>query len=124
MLQNDSVQFLNINKFVGPFAGQRGSDFYGTLRWPITDFMKQSQLGEFKFDYQARFITCPTTLVIGGVTKTVNRGWVVDIMSWFRPVYLPIDSYKTTDSLYGTNGTNRYKATNLDSTTTVSPTTP
>lgn len=111
--EKDSVQFINICRFRGPKAGQLGSDEFGTVILPLNDSLGMP-IGALEFDFQKRFITCPTEVTIGGADEptSVGRGVVIDLMCSFNQVNIPVDAYAADDRLTGNNGTLLYVATN------------
>jgi len=118
LLEKDAVQFVNIARFRGAKQGMRGGDYFFTLKFPIWDSLRQASLGEFEFDVQLTYRTCPGEVQIGTYVEGTNepvllgRGWNVIIMSSYQTVYIPSNSYQATDRLYLNNGTYRYTATN------------
>lgn len=113
VFEKNAVQFININRYVGYKAGQKGADWFGTLTVPVMDV--QGNMIPFTFDIQMTYITCPTELVIGGYgeAQTVNRGWALIISKSFDAFNIPSDAYDAADRLYGNNGTLRYTGTNV-----------
>ena len=107
LFEKDAVQFVNICRFRGPKAGLKGGDFFFTLRFPIMDSLGQASLGDFEFDVQLTYRTCPSDVQVGTYNSTTNpplhlgRGWNVIIMSSYQSVNIPSNSYQTTDRLYG-----------------------
>jgi hypothetical protein len=113
LFEKDAVQFVNTCRFRGAKAGQKGSDFFMTLKLPIIDSLGQGSLGAFEFDVQLTYRTCPGEVVIAnGEPVTMQRGWNVILMSSYQTVNIPANSYAATDRLYGVNGTFRYTASN------------
>ncbi|MEX6689223.1 hypothetical protein QTN47_17065 [Danxiaibacter flavus] len=113
LFEANSVQFINICRFRGPKAGQRGADEFGTMFLPLSDSWG-NPIGALEFDWQKRIITCPTEVTIGGAEAptTVGRGVVLDLMCSYTSLNIPADSYEATDRLFGNNGTLLYTATN------------
>lgn len=118
LFEKDAVQFVNTCRFRGPKAGLKGSDFFMTLKFPIMDSLGQASLGDFEFDVQLTYRTCPGEVQIGTFDAETNppvqlgRGWNVILMSSYQGINIPSDSYGATDRLFGNNGTYRYTATN------------
>lgn len=118
VLERDAVQFVNTCRFRGPKAGQKGSDFYMTLRLPIIDSLGTGNLSGFEFDVQLKYRTCVEQVQIGTPSEAnppmvLGRGWNVILSCSYQPVYIPSDSYDANDLLNGVNGTFRYTATNV-----------
>ena len=113
LFERDAVQFVNTCRFRGAKAGQKGSDFFTTLRLPLTDSLGQGNLGAFEFDVQLTYRTCPGDIIInGGAPVQIGRGWNVILSCSYQTVNIPTDSYEATDRLNLVNGTFRYVATN------------
>jgi hypothetical protein len=118
LFEKDAVQFVNTCRFRGAKSGQKGSDFFMTLKLPIIDSLGQSSLGAFEFDVQLTYRTCPDEVQIGTYAAGTNepvllqRGWNIILMSSYQTVNIPADSYASGDRLNGVNGTFRYVATN------------
>jgi hypothetical protein len=118
LFEKDAVQFVNTCRFRGAKAGLKGGDFFMTLKFPITDSLGQGSLGDFEFDVQLTYRTCPGEVQIGTFEAGVNepvllqRGWNIILMSSYQSVNIPAASYAATDRLFGNNGTYRYTATN------------
>lgn len=113
IFEKNSVQFINICRFRGPKAGQLGADEFGTVILPLADSLG-NPIGALEFDWQKRYITCPTEIVIGAEEEptAVGRGVVIDLMCSYNQVNIAADAYEATDRLTGNNGTLRYVATN------------
>lgn len=115
LFDRDSVQFINICRFRGAAkSGRFGTSNFGTLKWPVTDSLGNTQVSDLEFDFQAREIDCPTDdMVIGGADPAARgRGLVFDLMCSYTMTNIPSASYESTDRLYLNNGTYRYVATN------------
>jgi hypothetical protein len=117
LLEKDAVQFVNVTRFKGPFAGLRGGDYFFTIKFPVKDSLG-NPLNDFEFDVQLTYRTCPGLVQIGTFNATTNpptqlaRGWNVIVMSSYQSVYIPSNAYQATDRLFGNNGTYRYTASN------------
>lgn len=118
LFEKDAVQLLNICRFRGAKAGEKGGDYFFTLRIPVFDSVGQGTFTDFEFDVQLTYRTCPGTVQIGPYVEGTNepvavgRGWNVILMSSYNQVNIPSDAYDTGDRLTGNNGTYRYVATN------------
>lgn len=113
IFQKNAVQFVDINRYVGSFSGQKGQSWFGTWTVPVVD--SHGNVFPFTFDIQMKYIDCPTEVVIGGYGDpvTVNRGWVLIISKSFDQFNIPSTAYAAADRLTGNNGTLRYTATNV-----------
>lgn len=117
LFEKNAVQFLNVCRFRGAKAGEKGGDWFMTLRLPVTDSLGQASLSGYEFDVQLTYRTCPGELQIGVPAEDnppvqLGRGWNVIIMSSYGVVHMPADSYAAADPLFGVNGTLNYLATN------------
>jgi hypothetical protein len=112
LFEKDAVQFVNVCRFRGAKAGQKGSDFFMTLRLPVVDSLGQGNLAGFEFDVQLTYRTCPSTESIGGSSVALGRGWNIIISCAYQTVNIPATSYASTDRLFQCNGTLLYTATN------------
>lgn len=112
IFEKNAVQLIDINRYTGFKAGEKGGDWFGSLTVPLMD--AHGNMMPFTFDIQMTYIKCPTELVIGGYgeAQTVQRGWALIISKSFDSFNIPSDSYDVDDRLYGNNGTLRYTATN------------
>lgn len=112
IFEKNAVQLIDINRYTGFKAGEKGGDWFGSLTVPVAD--AQGNMVPFTFDLQLTYIKCPTEVVIGGYgdAQTVNRGWVLIISKSFDAFNIPSDAYDADDRLTGNNGTLRYTATN------------
>lgn len=117
LFERNAVQWVNLCRFRGAKAGEKGGDFFMTLKLPIVDSLGQGSLGAFEFDVQLTYRTCPGEVQIGtaGVGNppvALGRGWNIILMSSYQTVNIPSTSYAAGDRLNGVNGTFRYVATN------------
>lgn len=110
ILAPGSVKFIGRNKYVGPFAGEKGGSFFTTLPLPVGEFgcNNDSCLSDLVFDMQLKYIDCPTEVNINGTPTTVNRGWIVILSKQWNLWVQPTDAYASGDPLEGTNGTLKY----------------
>jgi len=107
-----SVQFLEVNRFVGFKAGVRPGSIFFNAPLPLVDAFGDPAISKMNFDFQIRYVDCPQSIEIDGTPTSVGRGWIVTIGKSFAQVNLPDDLYQTGDRLEGNNGTLRYTATN------------
>lgn len=110
-----SVKFLGFNKFVGNFAGQKGTSFFATIPMPVSAFGCNAQdcLRDLKLDLQIRYIDCPTEIEVNDHLQTVNRGWQFILSKEYALWTQPDDEYPTGDELEGTNGILKYFFSNV-----------
>lgn len=113
LFERDAVQFVNTCRFRGVKSGQKGSDFFMTLKLPIVDSLGQGSLGAFEFDVQLTYRTCPGEIVVNEAAPVqIGRGWNIILSCSYQTVNIPSDSYDAADRLSQVNGTFRYVATN------------
>lgn len=116
VFEKDAVQFVNVCRFRGAKSGQKGSDFFMTLRLPLVDSLGQGNLAGFEFDVQLSYRTCPDQVQVGTYDADTNppvalgRGWNIILSCAYQTVNIPSDSYDSGDILSGVNGTFRYTA--------------
>ena len=109
-----SVKFISRMKYVGPYAGQKGTSIFFTMALPVAEFgCAPDCLNDLRFDIQMKYIDCPTSVTVNGTAQTVNRGWQFIISKDYSLWVQPDDAYRVTDPLGGTNGTLRYNITNV-----------
>lgn len=105
-----SVKFISRNKFVGAFAGQKGTSFFTTLPLPVADFgCAEDCLRDLVFDLQLKYYDCRTEVHPG---VFYDRGWQAIISKDFALWVQPDTAYASGDPLFGTNGTLKYFFTN------------
>lgn len=116
-----SVGLIEINRYEGWRAGQRGTSEFFTMPIPMDCPECNGNYDSLDFDVQLRYLDCPTLINVGceGET-TVPRGWIVDIGKAFGLFTIPTDAYQHeayddcyNDRLAGNNGSLRYIVTNL-----------
>lgn len=117
LFEKDSVAFVNVCRFRGHKAGQKGSDYFFTLKLPVQDSLGQGSFSSFEFDVQLMYRTCPEEVQIGAAGPDnppvmLGRGWNIILMSSYNQVNIPVNAYQAGDRLYGNNGTYRFTASN------------
>lgn len=108
-----SVQLAEYMEYTGFKAGVKpGDSEYGVLVLPAFDSMGNAI--PVKFDFQLRYITCPTTLydAYSGSSSTYNKGWSLILKKNFGLFQTPSDAYRTDDPNTSINGALRYNVTN------------
>lgn len=105
-----SVKFIGRNRYVGNWAGARGTSFFTTLPLPVNDFgCADDCLRDLVLDMQIRYNDCPADDGLGG---TIGRGVQVILSKQFALWSQPDNAFSATDELYGTNGILKYFITN------------
>lgn len=105
-----SVKFISRNRYVGGFAGARGTSFFTTLPLPVQEFgCAEDCLRDLVLDMQIRYNDCPADDGQGG---TIDRGIQVILSKQFALWSQPDNAFAATDELFGTNGMLKYFITN------------
>lgn len=105
-----SVKFISRNRYVGGFAGARGTSFFTTLPLPVQEFgCADDCLRDLVLDMQIRYNDCPADDGQGG---TIDRGIQVILSKQFALWSQPDNAFAATDELFGTNGMLKYFITN------------
>lgn len=101
-----SVKFLGRNKFVGSFAGDKGTSHFMTLPLPVNEFgCADDCLRDLLLDLQLKYYDCPFESSPG---VTQPRGWQAIISKDFSLWTQPDTAFNSGDELEGTNGTLKY----------------
>jgi hypothetical protein len=104
-----NVGFVDFNKNVGSYAGERGGSLFFTL--PIPTILANGELSTLVFDAQLKYKDCP---IYEGGRKVADRGWILLLSKTYGLFNLPDDAFRNTDPLYGVNGSLHYIATTED----------
>lgn len=108
-----SMGFVDLNKYIGAFAGQLGVSQLFQMTLPVATGQNDGTTEALTFDVQLRPIDCPTTLLNGqGDEVTYDKGYALYISKNYGLWQVPSDAYNTTDRLNGVNGALRYVITN------------
>jgi hypothetical protein len=109
-----TVRLVEFNKFTGPYAGLKGTSWFGHIVLPIQ--MTGNKVANVGFDYQLRYLDCPSTTALTdtyyGTSLAVNRGYELILSKTCGLYQVPTNSYRATDPLNNSNGTVRYTITN------------
>jgi len=108
-----SIQLVEYLEYSGFKAGQKpGASEYGIIALPAVD--SYGQVLPVKFDWQLKYIDCPTTLTDAytGVSSTYQKGWAFIMKKDFGLFQIPSDSYRNDDKSIAVNGALRYNVTN------------
>lgn len=109
-----SVKFISRNKYVGPYAGMKGTSMFFTIALPVQEFgCAPDCLNDLVFDVQMKYIDCPTSVDVQDSAVVVNRGWQFIISKEYSLWVQPDTAYAATDPLVDTNGALRYVLTNV-----------
>lgn len=95
-----SVGFVDWNKYVGAYAGEKGGSVFFTLPVPVEI---DGSLTSLVFDCQLKYIDCPS--------EGQPRGWKLIVSKNYGLFNAPADQFPTGDRLEGVTGTFVYKAT-------------
>lgn len=100
-----SVKFVSRNRYVGDFAGLRGTSFFTTLPLPVSEFGCADEcLRDLVLDMQIRYNDCPEGEIGRGVQVIVSKQFAL----WTQPD----NAFDAEDELFGTNGTLKYFISN------------
>jgi hypothetical protein len=108
-----SIQLVEYLEYTGFKAGQKpGASEFGVIALPA--MASDGTLLPVKFDWQLKYIDCPTTLTdaYSGSSSTYQKGWSFIMKKDFGLFQIPSDSYRQEDVNYSVNGSLRYNVTN------------
>lgn len=100
-----TVGFVDWNRYVGPFAGDKGGSVFFTLPVPVE---LDGTLTSLVFDCQLKYVDCPEYDETNKVTQA--RGWKLIVSKNYGLFNLPSDAFASTDVLSGVNGSFHYIA--------------
>lgn len=105
------VGFVDINKNVGEYAGEKGSSIFFQIPMPV---MINGTVLPINFDCQLKYEDCPQYDAQN--TKVADRGYKLIIAKTYGLFNMPSDCFKEGDALAGVNGSFHYVATEQDET--------
>lgn len=108
-----AVQLVEYLEYTGFKAGVKpGASEFGVIALPAVS--SDGTLLPVKFDWQLKYIDCPTTLTdaYSGSTATYQKGWSFIMKKDFGLFQVPSDSYRNEDGNIAVNGALRYSVTN------------
>ena len=105
-----TIGFVDINKYVGEYAGEHGGSYFFSLPMPV---QINGVVLPINFDCQLKYEDCP---IYEDGTKIADRGWKLFISKTYGLFNLPSDSFKSGDPLAGVNGAFHYVAVEQDDT--------
>lgn len=100
-----TIGFVDWNRYVGAFAGEKGSSVFFTLPVPVE---LDGSLTSLVFDCQLKYIDCPEISSDNKVTQ--QRGWKLIVSKNYGLFNMPNDAFATSDVLHGVNGSFHYIA--------------
>ena len=101
------TSFVDYNKNVGSYAGERGGSFFFALPIPVQ--LADGKLTSLTLDAQLKYHDCPIFDDDG--TKLADRGWGVTLGKYYGLWNAPDDMFAATDRLNGFNGSLHYIGT-------------
>lgn len=116
-----SVGLIDIVRYRGFRAGQKGTSYFFTLPLPIECPNCNGGYDALVLDAQLKYFDCPQDIETDcDGTVPINRGWQLILSKTFGLFNIPTDAYQNeaiygdcgTDRLSGNNGTLRYTVTN------------
>ncbi len=96
------VGFVDFNKNVGAYAGQKGGSYFFTLPIPVQ--LANGTLTSLKLDCQLKYQDCP--VVKDG--EKIPRGWHLIVSKSYGLYNAPDDIFADEDRLHGVNGSFHY----------------
>jgi len=112
VFQPGTFGLVQINKYTGFRAGQKGTSWFWNMPIPMDMPGAEGLLPLFNIDFQMKYLDCPTTVIVGEEEVTYQRGWSLIMSKEYALWQVPNDAYQATDRLTGVNGAFRYTATN------------
>lgn len=112
------VGFVDWNKYVGAYAGEKGGSVFFTLPVPVE---LDGQLTSLVFDCQLKYIDCPTYDDQDQLVQ--DRGWKLIVGKHYGLWNLPTDAFASSDVLRGVTGAFHYIAAEQEEVTNVAPAT-
>ena len=111
VFESGSAFLVDINRFTGFRAGQKGTSFFFSMPVPVECCNGLYRM--LNLDVQLKYHDCPSELSVDGYESaiTVDRGWQMIVSKSFD-LFVPPANYAATDRLTGVNGTLRYAITN------------
>jgi len=99
------IAFIDYNKNVGAWAGDRGTSLLFTL--PIPMVLANGKLGKLVLDCQLKYHDCPVFDEEDG-SLISDRGYGITLGKYYGLWNAPNDMFATTDRLKGFNGSLHY----------------
>ncbi len=100
-----SIGFVDWNRYVGAFAGEKAGSVFFTLPVPVE---LDGTLTSLVFDCQLKYVDCPEYDAEGAVSQA--RGWKLIVSKNYGLFSAPTDAFAATDVLKGVNGSFHYIA--------------
>ncbi|MCM1034937.1 MAG: hypothetical protein NC229_08485 [Bacteroides sp.] len=101
-----TIGFVDWNRYVGAFAGEKAGSVFFTLPVPVE---LDGALTSLVFDCQLKYEDCPIYGSDGGIVQA--RGWKLIVSKNYGLFNAPTDSFQNNDVLRGVNGSFHYVAT-------------
>jgi hypothetical protein len=98
------IGFVDFNKNVGPYAGEKGGAIFFTI--PVPVMLANGTLTQLVFDAQLQYETCPQFDEVG--VKIADRGWKLIVSKSYGLFNAPNDMFAVGDRLAGVNGAFHY----------------
>ncbi len=100
-----TIGFVDWNRYVGAFAGEKAGSVFFTLPVPVE---LDGALTSLVFDCQLKYVDCPEYNAEGEVAQA--RGWKLIVSKHYGLFSSPSDAFAATDVLKGVNGSFHYIA--------------
>lgn len=98
------IGFVDFNKNVGPYAGEKGGSIFFTI--PVPVMLANGTLTSLVFDAQLKYEDCPQYDEEG--LKVADRGWKLILSKSYGLFNAPNDMFAVGDRLRGVNGAFHY----------------
>ena len=97
------VGFVDFNKNVGNYAGEKGGSYFFTMPIPIE--LANGELSALVLDAQLKYEDCP---IYDDGRKIADRGWKLILSKSYGLYNTPATAFEVGDPLRGVNGSFRY----------------
>ena len=97
------VGFVDFNKNVGNYAGEKGGSYFFTMPIPIE--LANGELSALVLDAQLKYEDCP---IYDDGSKIADRGWKLILSKSYGLYNTPATAFAVGDPLRGVNGSFRY----------------
>ncbi len=97
------VGFVDFNKNVGNYAGEKGGSYFFTMPIPIE--LANGELSALVLDAQLKYEDCP---IYDNSSKIADRGWKLILSKSYGLYNTPGTAFAVGDPLSGVNGSFRY----------------
>lgn len=112
LFSQGAIGFVDLNKYLGAFAGQLGVSTLFQAALPVQTNQNDGTVNMMTFDFQLKPIDCPTELLDHyGQATSYDKGYALFITKNYGLFQEPV-TYNAADRLAGNNGALKYVITN------------